>query len=69
MSIVRFVNHLGQILTKKADLEVHRSVALNFTAITIMEQRVKLLDPSTITVTRVSLNGNAGADSIEEKMC
>lgn len=69
MSIVRFVNHFRKILTKEADLEVHRSVALNFTAIIIMEQRVKPLDPSTITVTRVSLNGNAGTDSIEEKMC
>lgn len=64
-----FVNHFGQILTKEADLEAHRSGAFNFTAITVLEQRVKLLDPSAITVTRVSLKGNAGADSIEEEMC
>ncbi|MEM1505577.1 nuclear transport factor 2 family protein [Domibacillus sp. 8LH] len=38
-----FVNHFGQILTKEADLEAHRSGVLNFTAITVMEQRVKLL--------------------------
>ncbi|MCM3789017.1 nuclear transport factor 2 family protein [Domibacillus indicus] len=64
-----FVNHFGQVLTKEADLEAHRSEVVNFTDITVMEQRVKLLDLSAITVTRVSLEGNAGADSIEEEMC
>ncbi|WNS77894.1 nuclear transport factor 2 family protein [Domibacillus sp. DTU_2020_1001157_1_SI_ALB_TIR_016] len=64
-----FVNHFGQVLKKEADLEAHRSGVVNFTAITVTEQRVKLLDLSAITVTRVSLEGNAGADSIEEEMC
>lgn len=64
-----FVNHFRKILTKEVDLEAHCSGVSNFTAITVMEQRVKLLHPSAITVTRVSLKGNAGADSIEEEMC
>ncbi|MGG3452254.1 nuclear transport factor 2 family protein [Domibacillus aminovorans] len=64
-----FVNHFGQILTKEADIEAHRSGVLNFTDIEVMDQRVKLLDRSAVTVTRVSLKGTVGADSIEDEMC
>lgn len=64
-----FVNHFGQILTKEADLEAHRSGALNFTDINVIDQRVKLLDRLAITVTRVSLKGTAGAEPIEDEMC
>ncbi|OAH57768.1 MULTISPECIES: nuclear transport factor 2 family protein [Bacillaceae] len=62
-----FVNHFGQILTKEADIEAHRSRVLNFTDIEVMDQRVKLLDRSAVTVTRVSLKGTVGADSIENE--
>ncbi len=64
-----FVNHFGQILTKEADIEAHRSGLLNFTEIKVMDQRVKLLDTSAVTVTRVSLKGTFGADPIEDEMC
>jgi len=63
-----FVNHFGQILTKEADIEAHRSGLLKFTDIKVMDQRVKLLDTSAVTVTRVSLKGTYGADSIEDEM-
>ena len=37
-----FVNHFGQILTKEADIEAHRSRVLNFTDIKILVQKVIL---------------------------
>jgi len=64
-----FVNHFGQLLTKEADIEAHRSGVLGFTEINVMDQRVKLLDCSAITVTRVSLKGTVGAEPIEGETC
>ncbi|MET1029659.1 nuclear transport factor 2 family protein [Domibacillus tundrae] len=61
-------NHFGEILTKEADIEAHRSEVLNFTHIQVIDQRARLLDRSAITVTRVSLKGTLGADSIEDEM-
>ena len=64
-----FVNHFGQILTKEADIETHRSGVLKFTDIKVLDQRVKLIDSSAVTVTRVSLKGTFGVESIEDEMC
>jgi hypothetical protein len=64
-----FVNHFGQILTKEADIETHRSGVLKFTDIKVLDQRVILLDSSAVTVTRVSLKGTFGVESIEDEMC
>ena len=52
-----FVNHFGQILTKEADIEAHRSGVLNFTDIKILDQKVILLENSAVTVTRAALKG------------
>ena len=38
-----FVNHFGQILTKEADIEAHRSRILNFTDMKFLVQNVILL--------------------------
>jgi hypothetical protein len=64
-----FVNHFGQILTKEADIEAHRSGVLNFTDIKVIDQRVKLLDNLAVTVTRASLKGTFGTESIEDEIC
>lgn len=64
-----FVNHLGQILTKEADIEAHRSGVLNFTSIKILDQKVILLENSAVTVTRTALEGIFGIEPIEGEMC
>ena len=64
-----FVNHFGQILTKEADIEAHRSGVLNFTDIKILEQKVILLENSAVTVTRAALKGIFGKETIEDEMC
>jgi hypothetical protein len=64
-----FVNHLGQILTKEADIGAHRSGVLNFTDIKILEQKVILLENYTVTVTRAALKGIFGVEPIEDEMC
>ncbi len=55
-----FVNHIGQILTKEADIEAHRSGVLTFTDIKILDQKVILLENSAVTVTRAALKGIFG---------
>src|SRR3954470_4279295 len=64
-----FVNHFGQILTKEADIEAHRSGVLNFTDIKILDQKVILLENSAVTVTRAALKGIFGIETIEDEMC
>ncbi|PAQ16079.1 DUF4440 domain-containing protein [Bacillaceae bacterium SAOS 7] len=64
-----FVNHFGQILTKEADIEAHRSGLLNFTDIKIVDQKVILLENSAVTVTRAALKGTIGTEPIEDEMC
>ena len=64
-----FVNHFGQILTKEADIEAHRSGVLNFTDIKILDQKVILLENSAVTVTRAALKGIFGIEPIEDEMC
>ena len=64
-----FVNHFGQILTKEADIEAHRSGVLNFTDIKILVQKVILLENSAVTVTRAALKGIFGIETIEDEMC
>lgn len=64
-----FVNHFGQILTKEADIEAHRSGLLNFTDIKILDQKVILLENSAVTVTRAALKGTIGTEPIEDEMC
>ena len=63
-----FVNHFGQILTKEADIEAHRSGVLNFTDIKILDQKVILLENSAVTVTRAALKGIFGIETIEDEM-
>ena len=46
-----FVNHFGQILTKEADIEAHRSGVLNFTDI-------KILDPKSDSIRKFCCNCN-----------
>ena len=64
-----FVNHFGQILTKEADIEAHRSGVLNFTDIKILDQKVILLENSAVTVTRAALKGIFDIETIEDEMC
>ncbi|WP_416828277.1 nuclear transport factor 2 family protein [Ectobacillus polymachus] len=58
---------MGQILTKEADIEAHRSGVLNFTDIKILDQKVILLENSAVTVTR-ALKGIFGIEPIEDEM-
>jgi ketosteroid isomerase-like protein len=64
-----FVNHFGQILTKEADLEAHRSGLLKFSDIKFLDQRVILLENSAVAITRAMLAGTVGGEPIEDEMC
>lgn len=59
-----FISHFGEILTKEADIEVQRFGNLKLTEINILDQRVRLIDNSAVTFTRVSLSGTFGTNSL-----
>ncbi|WP_026692333.1 nuclear transport factor 2 family protein [Peribacillus kribbensis] len=64
-----FVNDLGQILSKEADIEAHRSGNLKITGIDVLEQRIRLLNTLALTVTRVALTGTFGEEPINGEFC
>jgi ketosteroid isomerase-like protein len=52
-----FTNHLGQLLTKQADLEMHRSAVLRFNSLEPSEQLLKVDGPFSIVSVRMKLLG------------
>jgi hypothetical protein len=61
-----FVNQFGQIFSKEADIEAHRSGNLKITGMDILDQRIRLLDKLAVTVTRVTLTGTFGTPFVGE---
>jgi ketosteroid isomerase-like protein len=53
-----FTNHLGQLLTKKADLETHRSGMLKFNLLEPSEQLLQVEVPLAIVSVRMKLSGS-----------
>ncbi len=52
-----FTDHLGQLLTKQSDLEVHRSGILNFSTLEPSEQFLKANDEIVIVSVRMKTSG------------
>lgn len=53
-----FTNHLGECLSKEADLSAHQSGVLTISALVPSDQRIKLVNDSVAVVTvRVQING------------
>ncbi|AWB46548.1 DUF4440 domain-containing protein [Paenibacillus sp. CAA11] len=63
-----FVNHFGQLLTKDADIEAHRSGVVNFTDITFLCQRIIPLEGAAVTITQAKLQVTVGGEQIEDEM-
>lgn len=58
-----FVNQSGQIISKEADIEVHHSGNLKVTKIDILDQKIRQMEKSAVTVTRVAISGTFGTES------
>ncbi|WP_104372595.1 nuclear transport factor 2 family protein [Desulfocucumis palustris] len=59
-----FVNQFGQIISKEADIEVHRSGNLKVTQIDILDQKIRQLEKSAVTVTKVFVSGTFKTESV-----
>lgn len=59
-----FVNQFGQIVSKEADIEVHLSGNLKVTQIDFLDQKIRQMEKSAVTVTRVAISGTYGTESI-----
>jgi ketosteroid isomerase-like protein len=55
-----FTNHLGQVLGKQADLELHRSGVLKFYTLEPSETQVKASGQHAIVSVRMKLTGDYG---------
>lgn len=53
-----FTNHLGQILSKKDDLEAHKSGLLHISNISVEDQQIKLQQDTAVVFAKVTINGN-----------
>lgn len=63
-----FVNQYGQIISKDVDIEVHRSGKLKVTKIDILDQKVRQMENSTVTVTKVAISGTFGTEIFAEEL-
>ena len=59
-----FISHTGDIMSKDADIEVHRSGNLKITEIKIKDQRIREMEKSVVTVTRVTISNTFGTESV-----
>lgn len=57
-----FTNHLGQLLSKKDDLEAHRSGVLKVNELTPSEQHVHCHDQAAVVSVRMRLSGTYGGN-------
>jgi len=53
-----FTNHLGQIMTKKDDLEAHRSGTLKISEIILTDQKIKFCDKVIIISVLAEISGS-----------
>lgn len=59
-----FISHFGEIVSKDQDIEVHRSGNLKFTEIEILDQRIRPMEKSAVTLTRVRISSIFGTESV-----
>ncbi len=60
-----FTTHFGSVVSKKDDLEIHRSGALNFQSIELSEQKILVLGHVTYVCVRARLAGVFGGSPFE----
>ncbi|MBF9002703.1 nuclear transport factor 2 family protein [Vibrio nitrifigilis] len=53
-----FINHLGQVLGKKDDLDAHKSGVLHISNISVDEQQIKLQVDTAVVIAKVTICGN-----------
>ncbi len=62
---LKFTNHLGQVLTKKDDLNAHRSGTLKIEVLTPSEQRIQLTGDVAIVTVRMHILGSYAGNTSE----
>ncbi|MFJ7921993.1 nuclear transport factor 2 family protein [Lysinibacillus fusiformis] len=64
-----FVSPFGQVLTKKDDIESHRSRIFDIAEIKFLDQKVILLENAAVTITQAKVRGTLAGEHIEDDMC
>ena len=64
-----FVSPFGQIITKKDDIESHRSGIINITEIKFLNQKVIPLEDVAVTITQAKVKAILAGEHREDEMC
>ncbi|MED4402364.1 nuclear transport factor 2 family protein [Metabacillus fastidiosus] len=64
-----FVSPFGQIITKKDDIESHRSGIVNITEIKFLNQKVIPLEDVAVTITQANVKAILAGEHREDEMC
>ncbi|MEO1093651.1 MAG: nuclear transport factor 2 family protein [Cyanobacteria bacterium J06638_28] len=63
-----FTNHLGQLVSKQQDLDMHRSGIFQLTALTPAEQKIQLHEGFAIVSVQMHLLGSYDGTAVDEQI-